>query len=461
METPVEARRPRVLTLPFATVTPAAFALAVAVPILFLHIKYQLGVRVPLGSTHLGLELSDAVVWLAAAAALRESLRAGFGPLRAGRAVWIAAAALLVWIAVGVLHPLAWEDGYSWLRHAVTAAKFGEYALLALAVPLLLRREVDLLLVYATATAWSVVATAVGLAQFLGVDILDAWPAGNRQPSFLGHLDFAALSGFALALGLAGIVFRPAPLRRPWATATAIVSGGVGLVLAGASAGMAGMLAGTVALLFVAFRRRLLAPRQVLATAGIAAIVAGGVLTLRARDFDQFIRFLGVEPAQADTRGEVQTYAHHALLAYIGYRMWLDHPVAGAGWQASSERQGYGPVLPAAHARFPDQPAIAFPGPGHEYGVQNAYVQALADLGAVGLLVWVGLFGTGLLVALTASLRGPPEHGALAAFTLVLALGLWGAQGLVAGLPLDALTWLGLGLAAAAAARAGGRRIAA
>ena len=40
-------------------------ALALAVPFLFLHIKYQPGVRVPLGSTHLGLEMSDLAVVLA------------------------------------------------------------------------------------------------------------------------------------------------------------------------------------------------------------------------------------------------------------------------------------------------------------------------------------------------------------------------------------------------------------
>jgi hypothetical protein len=57
-----------------------------------------------------------------------------------------------------------------------------------------------------------------------------------------------------------------------------------------------------------------------------------------------------------------------------------------------------------------------------------------------------------LLLALRAN--APPS--AVAVFALLLALGLWGAQGLVAGLPLDALTWLGLGLAATAAAEAGG-----
>jgi hypothetical protein len=38
-------------------------------------------------------------------------------------------------------------------------------------------------------------------------------------------------------------------------------------------------------------------------------------------------------------------------------------------------------------------------------------------------------------------------------FALLSAMGIWGGQGLVAGIPLDAVTWLGFGLAAAAAAQ--------
>src|SRR5206468_7231295 len=83
-----------------ADVTPGAFLLAAAIPILFLHIKYQPGVRVPLGSTHLGLELSDLAVVVVALAALREGLRHGFGSLRAAAPLWVVSAALLVWILV-------------------------------------------------------------------------------------------------------------------------------------------------------------------------------------------------------------------------------------------------------------------------------------------------------------------------------------------------------------------------
>ena len=61
-------------------INPGAGALALAIPFLFLHIKYQPGVGVPLGSTHLGLELSDLAVVVVALLAIREGLRAGFAP---------------------------------------------------------------------------------------------------------------------------------------------------------------------------------------------------------------------------------------------------------------------------------------------------------------------------------------------------------------------------------------------
>jgi O-antigen ligase len=137
------------------------------------------------------------------------------------------------------------------------------------------------------------------------------------------------------------------------------------------------------------------------------------------------------------------------VLAYIGMRIWLDHPVFGVGWQGSSEPSAFVRELPAAHRRFPHVAPIAFPSAQRRYGVQVLYVQVLADLGIVGLVLFLTLVGAGLLTGLKGALRAPP----LPAFAttvglvwLVLALGLWTAQGLIAGLPLDALTWLGFGL---------------
>jgi hypothetical protein len=414
-------------------ISPGAAALALAVPFLFLHIKYQPGVRVPLGSTHLGLELSDVAVVVVALVALREGLRTGFAPLRAALPLWVASAALLLWIFI--------RSGS--LAHFVTATKFSEYALLAFSAPLILRRRTDWELVAAATVAWSVVATCFGLLQFLGVDMAEAWAAGRRQPSFLGHSDFAALSALTLGIGLAAVLL--AGRRIGW---TAIASGGVGLILSGATAGLIGITAGAAGFLYAVSRRRRLAVRDVAVSGIVVGVVAVGVLVLRAGDFENFLRFVHLKGREAQT-ADIQTYSHHALLAYIGYRIWRDHPVLGAGWQASADPEVVDPQLPAARKKFPDIAPLAFPTREHEWGIQNAYVQAAADLGLIGLVLWLAPFALALVLAFRAN--APP--GAVAGFATLSAIGIWGGQGLVAGIPLDAVTWLGFGLAAAAAAQ--------
>ena len=415
-----------------AGISPGAVALAVAVPFLFLHIEYQLGVRVPLGSTHLGVEASDVAVLVVAGFALREGLRSGFAPLWPAFSLWVVSAALLLWIFIR-------SDS---LDHLVTAAKFAEYSLLAVSVPLVLRRRADWEVVAAAIVAWSVVATLFGLVQIFGVDIADAWAAGRRQPSFLGHSDFAALSAFALGIGFAAVLL--AQRRVGW---VAIGSGALGMILAGATAGLIGLGAGAAVFVYAISRRRQLSVRDFAVTGTVVAIVAAGVLILRAGDFENFLRFLHVKGKETQT-ADIQTYSHHTLLAYIGYWIWREHPIAGAGWQASAEPETVDPQLPAARRKFPDVSPLAFPTREHPWGVQNAYVQAAADLGVVGLVLWLAPFALALLLALRAN--APP--GAVAAFAILAAMGIWGGQGLVAGIPLDAVTWLGFGLAATAAA---------
>ncbi len=188
--------------------------------------------------------------------------------------------------------------------------------------------------------------------------------------------------------------------------------------------------------------------RDLAVTGTTVAVVAAGVLVLRGGDFEQFFRFLHLKGKEAQS-SQIQTYSHHTLLAYIGYRIWRDHPIVGAGWQASNEAETVDPQLPAARRKFPEVSPLAFPTREHEWGIQNAHVEAAADLGLVGLVLWLAPFAIALVLALRAN--APP--GAVAAFAVVASLGIWGGQGFVAGIPLDAVMWLGFGLAATAAAQ--------
>jgi uncharacterized membrane protein (Fun14 family) len=72
-------------------------------------------------------------------------------------------------------------------------------------------------------------------------------------------------------------------------------------------------------------------------------------------------------------------------------------------------------------------------------------VQTLADLGLVGFLLVAAVF---LSAAWLAARRVVSTTAVIALLWTLTVAGLWIAQGVVAGIPLDALTWLTFGLAA-------------
>ena len=431
-------------------VSPGAVVLAAAIPILFLHVSYQPGVAVGFGSTTVNAYLSDFAVLAVVLTALVEGARRGFAPLATGRWLWLVAGLFVVWIVAAVGYGHVHAAAYSWRAHGVTAAKFAEYALLAPAVPLLLRRGRDLLLPVWSLALWSAAAAAVGIAQFFGADIFLSGTVGRRQASFLASADFAALSSAAL---LVGVVALAAPRIRGarLAATVAAASGALGMILAGAVASVLGLATALAALAVVLVARRELAPRRLTAVAAIAGVVVVGVVAIRGSDLDALARFLGASPGKPQAQQtKVQTYAHRTLLAWIGWQIWTDHPLLGVGWEGSAEPANFRRYLPAAHHRFPDEAPLAFPSaaPDRRYGVQNSWIQALADLGVIGLALWVGVFA----MAAWLSGRAAVALGSATALYALLAVAvlawLWTAQGFVAGIPLDALTWLTFGLAA-------------
>ena len=129
--------------------------------------------------------------------------------------MWLAAGVFLALVVAATFYPLLWEDHYRFLAHAVTAAKFCEYALLAPALVLLLRRAEDALPLLWSIAAWSAAAAAWALLQFAGiVDEFDGKRPLQREPSFVGIHDLAALSGAALVVALAVVALGSARARR-------------------------------------------------------------------------------------------------------------------------------------------------------------------------------------------------------------------------------------------------------
>lgn len=429
------------------TVSRGSLVVAVAVPLLFLHEEFQPHVSVAVGGTTVDAYLSDFAVLAVVLSALFVVARKGAAALRPGRPLWIVIAAFFVWVAFELLWGRHHAPSYALGTHTVTALKFFEYALLAPAVPLLIRTTRDLLAVLWSFVLWSCAATAVGIAQFFGASIAAKGTVGHRQASFLSSADFAALSAGALLVAVVAIALPSLPVPRPlrW---LALLTGVLGVIVAGAVASVLGLATALAVLgIGMAWRRRL-DMRRVFAVAAVAVVVVGGVVTIRSTDLGAFARFVGASSSQhATPQAKVQTYAHRTLLAWIGFEVWKDEPLLGVGWEGSAEPANFVPHLPAAHKRFPTESPLAFPSqaPDRRYGVQDAWLQALADLGVVGFVLWVAMFSAAAWLAIRAQMTLPAM---IAVAWTALLVWLWAAQGFVAGIPLDALTWLAFGLAA-------------
>ena len=211
------------------------------------------------------------------------------------------------------------------------------------------------------------------------------------------------------------------------------------MILSGATAAVAGIVAAGAA-------AWALGRRRALALAAIVAVVAAGVVAIRTVEMGPVLDALGIDHPRDVATDPEASWEQRLALGYIGGRIFLDHPLTGVGWQGSSEEPSYAPYLDDARARFPDLPERALPSPEHAWGVQNGYLQAAADMGVLGLAAFLAF----LLVPLRAAWRAGAA-GAVPILWLLVAMGVWIGLGLVAGIPLVGLTWLGIGLSAAAA----------
>jgi hypothetical protein len=410
---------------------------AAAIPLVYLHRMYQADTTVG----PFDVFGSDVAIALTIAAALLAGVWWGFRPLLRPWLLWAVAGAFLALVVLSCF----WRPFDHTKTHLISAAKLIEYALLAPALVLLFRRRVDVDRFLGVFILWSAAATGWGLLQFAGiVNEFAGRNPGQREPSFLGIEELAAVSAAVLAIAFAWIVHD----RRDWVVVGTTVSGVLGGILAASVFSLAGVGLAAVAACVIGARSRRLTARRAVAIWAVVAVVAAGVFALRDSDITRFVGFVGHSNQTTVTKDYIQTGSQHVILAYIGLRMWLDHPVLGVGFERSTDH--YGPYLAGARRRFSSQDPASFPSPQHPWGVQNLWVQALADLGVVGFGLLVATFAIGILLAL----RAPPGAallGLMVGGALLTTLGSWNQVGLIVGLPIDALTWMGFGLAVVAA----------
>jgi hypothetical protein len=432
--------------------SPESLILVAAIPLIFLHPTYQPsftrgGVSWNLTDLAIGAVVLAAIVRL-----LRHSTRRTFFR---SHLVWVALGLFLAWALASLLWAQANDPAYPTGTRFVSALKLVEFALLAPATAAVVRSAPERRALVTGVVAWSCFLSAVALLQFLGlVNEFEGRRPGQREPSYIGVHELGALSAAVLSIGFAAIAVR----RWRVESKIAIAAGSLGVVLAAALDAVGGGVAAAVISAAAGSKRRAMTLRRGAVLSVIVVAVALASLTLRASAVSAFLQFLGVRPASTETTSHVQSYAHRTLLAYIGVRIWLDHPVVGAGWQESLEPGGFAPYLPAAHRRFPDEPAAAFPSREHPWGVQNGVIQTLSDLGVVGLALLGGALVAGARIAWRAATGQDDERansGAIALGWLIASAAVFTGTGLLPGSSIEALLWLSLGLAASLAHRDG------
>ena len=409
---------------------------AAAIPFVFLHRMYQAHASVG----PVDIYGSDVAILITLLAAVAAGVLFGWGRLLQPRPLWVIAACLLALFVVSCL----WSPIEAPKTHLITAAKVIEYALLAPAAVLLFRRRVDLDRFFAVFVGWSAAASIWGLLQFLGaVSEFEGKRPGQREVSFLGHQDLGAFTGATLAIGFAAIALDE---RRRLAQ-VAVAAGGIGVILDASIFAYTGVVLAALAAVWLGRRSGTLTVRRVVAIASILVVVGAGVSVLRGSDVTDYLSFLGVRHPVETSSTDVQSGSQRTMLAYIGLRIWVDHPVLGVGFDRSANR--YQPYLAAAKRKFPDLSAQSYPSESNRWGVQNFWIQLLADVGLVGFALGLATFLSGLWVGL----RTPAAtrfFGLVGAGWILVAAGTWNAVGIVAGIPLEAVTWLGLGIAVAA-----------
>jgi hypothetical protein len=329
---------------------------------------------------------------------------------------------------------------------AFTAAgKLSELALLALGAAAFVDTRARLAQLSVLLVGFCVVAVAWGAVQF----VLNS---GERQGSFMGEHDLAALATVVLVLGLAHVFAKDG--RPPPSARVAIGVGALGIVLGASLASVLGLYLATVALVALAHRRRELRRSAVLVALVLCAAVTAATYGIRSSDLGFLQAWFGPPP---ETPGQyAASWSQRLIFVYVGGRVFLDHPLVGTGWEGELPSSDFAEYLPDARERFSDQPSHYFPQEDETFIPQQTYDQVLFQLGLVGAAFFLVLAGLAAARAVAAGAR--PKPGETWAEQAYVPLGWLASLGgalagaaLFGGSPLAALFWLTLGLIGAAA----------
>lgn len=412
----------------------------------FIRAVDQPGFALGVGGTDVRLVPADLA--LGALAALVGARLLGRGALpRPARAVAYAAAAFAAWL----LASSAANGGEA----VVGAGKLLEFGILALGTALFVQRRAQLWLLVAVVVAVTLAASVLGLLAFFDLPPLAGDFPGKRQPSFLGEHDLSTLGAMSLSVALGCLFAGGSSHPRHRLTALAGSSGTVAVTLGASLAGLISLYLAAGAIVAVAALHGRLSRRRLAVAGLVLAVATSGVLTLRSGDLTAFLRYLGIAERTAVQDENAASWSQRLIYVYIGGRVFIDNPVLGTGWHGELPPEEFARYLPDAHARFPDQPLRYFPSPGASFIPQQAYDQVLFELGVVGAALFLVLGALTLRSALSVARgwpRGDPDEPLAViplAWTLILIAALAGAA-LFGGIPLNAIFWLTLGVAALA-----------
>jgi hypothetical protein len=393
---------------------PAVASLLVAIALTLIRARDQPGVDLSFGATTVTVVPGD--VALAVLLVFSVAAVARDGVARALRPALISGAAFAALvIATGA------ANGRTTF---VSSAKLAELAVLALGAALLIRSDDRLEAVVDAILVFTVVADVIGVVKFVT-------GGGGRQSAFLGEHDFAALATLPLIYGLV-LVFQR---RRPARAAVSIIAGSIGCTLGAALASLLGLYLGALVLLVIVAIGRALSAKPVAVLAVTLALVTAGTLTLRSGELGFLQSWFGKKESHPGQYAG--SWSQRLIYTYIEGRIFLDHPVLGVGWYPDLPPKEFERYLPAARRRFSDQPPRYFPPTTHEMPPQQTFDEVAAELGFVGLAVFLTLL---------VSVGRIARRAALPAAWFAATLGAIAGEALFGGTPLTATFWLVIGL---------------